>query len=85
MRRPRGIPSDLDARSTARVVGTLLVVRIVHGGLVAAFLAVAAVGVEARGWPHPVTVVLLLAAALLAARVTADARRLAATRRGRAD
>ena len=81
MRRPRGISADLDDGTTARVAGTFLVVRIVRGGLLVVFLAAAAVGVEARGWPHAVTVVVALVAALLVARLVADVRRLRAARR----
>jgi hypothetical protein len=81
MRRPRGIPADLDDRTTAQVAGTLLVVRVVRGALLVLFLVAAAVGVEARGWPHVVTAVVVLAAVLLAARVVRDVRRLAAARR----
>jgi len=83
MRRPRGISADLDAATAARIAGTLLVVRVVRGVLLALALAGAAVGVEARGWPHAVTAVLAAAAVLLAARVVADVRRLAAARRQR--
>lgn len=83
MRRPRGIPADLDDRTAAQLAGTLLVVRIVRGALLTLFLVAVAVGVEARGWPHPVSVVVALAAALLAARVVGDVRRLAAARRRR--
>lgn len=81
MRRPRGIPADLDDRTTAQVAATLLLVRIVRGGLLALFLVLSAVGVEARGWPHLVTAAVTLAAMLLAARVVGDVRRLAAARR----
>jgi hypothetical protein len=83
MRRPRGIPADLDAGTAAQVAGTFLVVRIVHGGLLALFLVAAVVGVEARGWPHAVSLALAVAAALLVGRVAADVRRLGATRRQR--
>jgi hypothetical protein len=83
VRQPRGIPADLDDRTAAQVAGTLLVVRIVRGALLTLFLLAAAVGVEARGWPHPVTAVVALAAVLLAARVARDVRRLGATRRRR--
>jgi hypothetical protein len=83
MRRPRGIPADLDDRTTARVAATLLVVRIVRGGLLVLFLVLSAVGVEARGWPHLVAAAVAVAAVLLAARVVGDVRRLAAARRRR--
>jgi hypothetical protein len=76
MRRPRGIPADLDAGTSARIEHTFLVVRIVRGSLLALFLAAACFGVEAKGWPHGATIVLAAAALLLTGRVVADVRRL---------
>ncbi|MCB0894654.1 MAG: hypothetical protein H6529_18620 [Nocardioides sp.] len=67
----------------AAVERSFLVVRVVRGSLLVAFLALAAIGVEARGWPHGVTLAVGAAALLLLARLAHDVRRLRATRRQR--
>ena len=58
---PRGVPDGLDADTTARVLRSFLVVRLVRGGLLLLFLAIAVVGVEVRDWPAGVTAALALA------------------------
>ena len=78
MRWPRGIPADLDPGTTARVERSFLVVRVVRGSLLVLFLVVAATAVQLKGWPYGVTIGLVLAAVLLAARLVADVRRLSA-------
>ena len=62
-----GPPRGLDADASRAVLRSFLVVRLVRGTLLLLFLALAAVGVEANGWPHVVTVVLVLAMVVQAA------------------
>lgn len=72
---PRGVPDGVDAETRRRVQRSFLMVRIVRGGLLLAFLAIAAVAVELRGWPHAVTVVLAVAALAQAGALVAGCRR----------
>jgi uncharacterized membrane protein len=58
---PRGIPDGLDADTTRRIVRSLLVVRIVRGGLLLLFLAIAFVAVEVKDWPGGVSVAIAIA------------------------
>jgi hypothetical protein len=58
---PRRAPDGLEADTSRRILRTFLVVRIVRGSLLLLFLAVAIIGVEARGWPTGVTIALALA------------------------
>lgn len=74
---PRGIPKDLDAETTERVVRSFLVVRIIRGSLLLVFLAVALAGVEARGWPPGVAIAVGLAMLAQTAVVAAHGRRYA--------
>jgi hypothetical protein len=74
MVRSRGIPHDLDAQTTDQIKRTFLVVRIVRGSLLLAFLLIAAGAVMAKHWPVGVAVALLLTATLQAARVTTSLR-----------
>lgn len=53
---PASVPDGLDATTTVRVLRSFLVVRLVRGGLLLLFLAIAMVGVELRGWPRGVLV-----------------------------
>lgn len=76
---PRGIPKDLDAETTERIVRSFLVVRIVRGSLLLVFLALALVGVEANGWPSGVAVAVGLALLAQAAVLAANCRRYAQT------
>jgi hypothetical protein len=62
---------------TTPVERTFLVVRVVRGSLLLLFLIVAAVAVEAKGWPRGVTVAVVAAALLLTGRLVSDLRRLA--------
>ncbi len=61
-----------------QVERSFLVVRVVRSSLLLAFLVVAAVGVELRGWPHGVTVGVVVVALVLAVRLGSDVRRLSA-------
>lgn len=58
MVRERDLPGDRDAMQA--VAQSFLVVRLVKGSLLLAFLAVALVGVELRNWPRGVSVALAL-------------------------
>jgi hypothetical protein len=51
---PPGISHGLDADTARRVARTFLVVRIVRGGLLLLFLAIALVAVEVKNWPPAV-------------------------------
>jgi hypothetical protein len=77
---PRGVPVGLDADSAIRVERTFLVVRIVRGGLLLLFLALALVAVEVKGWPSGVAVAIALTLLLQAGMLASCLRRLHATR-----
>jgi hypothetical protein len=72
---PRGIPDDLDAATTRRIVRTFLVVRIVRGSLLLVFLAISLVAVELKGWPQGVTAAIALAMLVQAGALGAWSRR----------
>ena len=73
----------LDPESAAAVERTFLVVRIVRGSLLAAFLALAIVGVAARGWPRGIAVGIGIVLVLQVMRVGASVRRYATGRSAR--
>lgn len=74
-------PYGLDAESADRVVRSLLVVRIVRGSLLLVFLVVALIGVEAKHWPTPAAVAVVLALLAQAASLAASCRRYGRARR----
>ena len=64
------------AAPTPEVERSFVVVRIVRGSLLLLAAVLACVGVEAKGWPHGVTIALAVVAVLLAGRLVADVRRI---------
>jgi amino acid transporter len=72
---PRGVPDGLGPDASRQVERTFLLVRVVRGSLLLLFLALALVGVLARGWPAWVALVLGLAMALQAGALVVWSRR----------
>ena len=67
------------ATPTPEVERSFAVVRVVRGSLLLLAVVLACVGVEAKGWPHGVTLALAVVAVLLAGRLVADVRRIRAS------
>ena len=72
---PPWIPDDVDAETHRRIARTFLVLRLVRGGLLVVFLAVAMVAIEFKGWPRQATVLVGLVMVLLVASLIASWRR----------
>jgi hypothetical protein len=72
MARPRGVPADLDADMTLRIVRTFLIVRMVRGSLILLFLAIALVAVEVKSWPRGVAVAIAFTMVLQVGRLGAS-------------
>jgi hypothetical protein len=68
---PPGISHGLDADTAQRVARTFLVVRIVRGGLLLLFLAIALVAVEVKNWPPAVALGIALTMLLQAGTLVA--------------
>jgi hypothetical protein len=73
--RRHALPGDIDAESARRLARSFLVVRLLRGAGLLLFLALAAVGVVAKGWPRGVLVAVLLALVLQAVAMLAAWRR----------
>ncbi len=70
-----GISHGLDADTTLRIARTFLVVRIVRGGLLLLFLAIALVAVEVKNWPPAVALGIALTMLLQVGALVACYRR----------